>query len=289
MGGRGLSWLWWGVLCLIVFTSVPANTEDESAPWMHEPPTPSSRLEMQGATGLRSGLPTVEATIINAYRSANVGSEVGGIIESVNYDEGDFVKEGELVVQILKDRYQLDSRKANEKARGLETAVALMEKEATAREELLELKAATRLEVLKAQQQLEGAKSALAEAEIELKKALHDLEACSVKAPFTGYFAARLKQPYETAKALDPLFSLVDSERVYAVAYVPEEQLDKFRLGDKALFRHRAGREYPGVVDRIGKLIDPKNKAKKVYVLIENPEKLLELGMTGALQSVRTE
>jgi len=268
-----------GTLSLGVATGVEAPT------WMSEPPPASSKIEPEGKGASQERPPVVEATIINAFRTANVGTDVGGIIESVNFDEGDHVKEGEVVVQLFKERYKMEVRKMEEKVRGLEALLEVAEQEAKAREELLKMESATRLEVLRAGQQLAAAQSSLAEARVELDKAKHDLEACTVKAPFSGYIAARLKQPYETARPLDALFSLVDSDKVYAVAYVPEEVLHRFPLSSKAVFKHRTGREFSGTVDRIGKLMDPKTKTKKVYVLLNNPDRHLEIGMIGSLRS----
>jgi multidrug resistance efflux pump len=167
--------------------------------------------------------------------------------------------------------------------------VAFAEQEAANKEELYRLDATTAQEVLRLKTQLESGKSALAEARLQLMLARQDLEACDVKAPFSGYLAARYKQPNEPVHALDRLFSLVDSARVYAVAHVPEDLLSAYRIGTKCLFVRRGGEEHSGQVERIGKILDPKTKAKKVHVLIDNSDGLLEIGMTGFLGLAREE
>ena len=58
--------------------------------------------------------------------------------------------------------------------------------------------------------------------------------------------ASRFKQPYEAADRLEPLFSLVDTSKVYAVANVEEQLLDKYVKGDRVSFIHRSGRSTQG-------------------------------------------
>ena len=46
-------------------------------------------------------------------------------------------------------------------------------------------------------------------------------------------------------------------------------------------------KKFTGVVDKVGKLIDPKSRTKRVYLLIDNKDSLLEIGMTGSLKLVK--
>ncbi|MDQ1237938.1 MAG: rane fusion protein multidrug efflux system, partial [Thermodesulfobacteriota bacterium] len=196
---RNLSYAFIGCLIFWGAISLGAATEVQAPVWLSDPPPAASRIVHDKSGASREKLPAIEATIINAFRTANVGTDVGGIIESFKFDEGDRVGEGDVVVQLFRDRYEFEARRVTEKVRGLEALLEVADQEARAREELLKMESATRLEVLKAQQQFASLQANLAEARVELNKATYDLQACTVKAPFTGYIAARLKQPYETA------------------------------------------------------------------------------------------
>lgn len=270
-------------VCLLALTSVSICSEE--TPWSTDPPPPSSvGADQSISVSPGSSLTVVEATIIDPFQAANIGAEVSGIIQEMYYNEGDKMREGDVVAEIKKDSYKIDAEMTAQKEKHISSVVQLAESEAKAREELLELQSATRLEVLRARQELETSKAELATAKKEHLRALRDLDACDVKAPFTGYMSARLKQPFEPVRGLEPIFSIVDSEKVFAVAYLPEESLDRLKKGDEAIFRHRSGKNYTGRVNRIGKLLDPKTKTKKVYVLIDNPDKQIEVGMTGSLE-----
>ena len=232
----------------------------------------------------RAEIVSVEAAVIHPFRSSNVGSEVGGMIEAFNYDEGDRIEEGDTVVVISRDRYALLVKKAQEELDAGKLALKRAETELNINDELLALDAGTRQQVLKARADTEIARRRMLRAANELELAQLNLKACTVSAPFTGYLAVRYKQPYEPVNKLEKLFALVDSAKVYAVANVPENLVPHFRKGKAAVFVHSSGERFEGVVERIGKLIDPKSLTKRVYVLIENSEGTLELGATGSVE-----
>lgn len=276
-----------GMLLLCLTVRPLLGSEGSEPSWKTPPPPPGAIVTPDKEQGSSPSAATVEATIINAFRSADVGTEVGGVIETFHYEEGDRIEEGEVVVEIKPERYELAVLKLQQKVRGLEIHVGFAKEEANIKEQLHTLDSASRLDVLRAKNDLEKGETALAEARIELKEAIKDLDACKIRSPFTGYLATRYKQPHETVPSLEKLFSLVDSERVYAVAHVPVRYLHKYRKGMTAYFVQPSGETFQGTVDRVGKLIDPRTKTKKVYVLIDNSSGGLEVGMTGSLQLQR--
>ena len=214
---------------------------------------------------------------------ADVGAEVGGIIENIRFEEGAKAEKGDIVIEIKKDRYRTELCKAEEKVKGLEHSVYFAGVDARNKNKVFALDGTTRAEVMRAESQLDSLLANLAEAKLQVEQAQRDLDACDVSAPFSGYLAIRYKQPNEPVHSLGKIFSLVDSSRVFAVAYVPEELLAYFPVGKECSFETKSGLTYSGVVDHIGKLIDPKTKSKKLHVLIQNHEEKLEVGMTGSI------
>jgi RND family efflux transporter MFP subunit len=230
---------------------------------------------------------TIDAVVVNPYRSANVGSLVGGEIQNFAFDEGDFVNKGDVVVVIDPRRYRLIALRSEQRLRAAEASLKLAEQEAKLKEELIELDAATRQDLLKKKAEAEIARFAVAEAERELDLARYDLVNCKIEAPFSGYLAVRYKQPDEPVDRLEKVFALVDSSKVYAVANVPEILVSEFKKGTEAEFVQGTDRKFTGVVEKIGKLIDPKSRTKRVYLLIDNSDSKLEIGMTGSLKLVK--
>ncbi len=131
------------------------------------------------------------------------------------------------------------------------------------------------------------AKIRIDEAKKELDLALFDLDACKVTAPFSGHISAKNKQVGETTDRFERIFTIVDSSRVHAVAHVPESILPKIKKGMEATFVYSSDKKFRGVIERMGKVIDPKSRTKKVYLLIDNADNELEVGMNGTLQLLR--
>lgn len=234
----------------------------------------------------RPGIPRIEAVVINPFQSATVGAEIGGVIDTVNFEPGDMIEKGEIIVQISKKRYDLAFKKAQEKLKGLRISLKRAEREVDIRSKLVSQEAGSIQDLQKAEAEVEITEYRIQEAEIELRQARLDLDACQVKAPFTGYLATRLKEPFEVVAPLEKLFSIVDSAKVYAVAHVPESVGSYFKKGAKAVFVHASGGQFFGEVDRVEAVIDPKTDTRRIHVLISNPEKALSIGMSGSLEPV---
>ena len=228
----------------------------------------------------------IEAAVIHPYRSANVGTEVKGIISKINFEEGDPVRKGAVVLEIQPNRYKILAKKSEERVRGLELSLRNAEDDLQVKEELFALNAGNQQDVIKAKTQVDIERHRLSEAREELKLARLDLESCDVVAPFSGFLAVRYKQPDEVVNQYDNVFALVDKSKVYAVANVPESQTDKFTRGAKAIFIHGSGKKFEGHIDKVGVLVDPQSKTLKVHILIENPRHELQVGVTGSLELV---
>jgi RND family efflux transporter MFP subunit len=231
----------------------------------------------------------VEAVIINPYRSANVGTDVSGIVEAAYYEEGDFVPEGQVVIEISKTRYALQFEKAREAVRNFRAALAHAERQAKIMKDLLGRDATTHQEVLKAESERDMAAGRLQQAIKDAQLAELSLRDCQVRAPFSGYVAFRYKQPYEPVERLEKIFTIVDTARVYALANVPEDRLSEFGKGAHAVFSDSSGKRYTGTVHKIGKVIDVKSKTKRVYVMLDNSLGELEVGMTGSVKPDRSD
>ncbi|MBI4963449.1 MAG: efflux RND transporter periplasmic adaptor subunit [Desulfomonile tiedjei] len=235
----------------------------------------------------KTTLGKIEATIINPFRSAAIAAEVSGIIEHYNFEVGDHVKKGVIIAEISKKRYALGVERAKQSLDAFRIALKRAQKDKEIKEKLVSLDASSVQELLRAEAEAEITEQKIHEAETLLKQALLDLEACQVKAPFSGYLAIRYKEPFEAVGSLEKMFTLVDSSKVYAVAYVPENLMPLFKKGAKAAFNDSSGRQFVGEVDKIEPIIDPKTGTQKIFVLMNNAEEQLAIGMSGALESVQ--
>ncbi len=225
------------------------------------------------------------SSVIYPFRSATVGTEVRGVLDTINYKEGDTVTDGAVVAEVSKDRYTsiVGEFRSNYEAivRTLDRAREL----ATTQEELYRGRAGTFDDVMKARAEIRILEARRDEAAFKLKQAELNLKACEVRSPFTGVVSVLYHEPYEAVDNLEKVFGVVDTTKVYARAYWPEARLSEIALGKKVNFTYN-GKVYSGVVEKVSNLIDPSSRTKRIHVLIDNTDGALQVGMSGALNPV---
>ncbi len=282
----------WLASLVLAYSSTPlalgAHAAEKASTRSAPPVSQALAQQQQEPSGVKGEESAELAAVIAPWRSAEISAEVRGIIESLDFKEGDFVEKDRVVVAISKRRAALVLQRATNAVRASEVDLKRVRQEAQLKEQLLSNKAATTIDVLKAKADEEIAHYRLEEAQNTLELARIDVESCLVKAPFSGYVALRFKEPFESVDYLQKLFVIVDTSKVYAIAAVAESYLSHVTKGTRMAFipSLSLGKEVRlvGTVERVAKLSDPKSGTRKVYVLIDNPDGRLEVGMTGSLE-----
>jgi HlyD family secretion protein len=169
------------------------------------------------------------------------------------------------------------SRQAFEVAKALERS---------ARERLALLLAGSRPDQIDAARwQVTQAESALAQAQSRLREAV-------VVAPIDGVVLRKNLEVGETANPGVPILTLVDPKDVWLRAYVPETEVGRLKVGDKAALRVDAfpNRVFTGRLIEIGSEAEftPRNVQTKkervnlvfrIKIQIDNPDGLLKPGL----------
>ena len=240
------------------------------------------------------GLGTVEARVLS-----RIGFEVGAAVTELNADHGDVVKQGQVLARL--NATQQEAKVARAKAVVLSAEVAV--KKATANVVKARAILAQRLEVNKRKQQLvtrqvtsaqageeaqrdeDVAKAELlvaendidvAKAQVTDAKAQLDYEKATLGhhmllAPFDAVVIDRQKELGTVIKAGDPIFTLVATESVWALAYIDESRAGSIREGQPAEVRLRSlpNQAFPARVVRVGIESDRVSEERRVYVKCE--------------------
>ena len=175
-------------------------------------------------------------------------------------------------------RKELDAARAAKDA----TAAAVREGD----ERLKLIKVGPRPDAIKqAQARLEGAAAARSLADTRLTQAV-------LAAPISGTVMAKHAEPGELLAAGSPVITVAKMDEVWVRAYLPETQLGKIKLGQRAIVTSDTwkGRTYQGTVSFIASEAEftPRNvqteaeRVKLVYrikITIANPQQELKPGM----------
>jgi HlyD family secretion protein len=94
--------------------------------------------------------------------------------------------------------------------------------------------AAIERQILQAQSAIAGAQADADRARAELEEAQANRRDLEVRAPFDATVATRTAEPGEVVAAGSPIVTLVDFNQVYLRGFVPEGDIGRVRVGQKA-------------------------------------------------------
>jgi multidrug efflux system membrane fusion protein len=204
--------------------------------------------------------------------------------ETRKIQEGDLVKKGQILAVVRESEYaqrvagaeaQLAEASATEKQAKLDfdRTERLTASNAVAKAELdMET---TRLATARAR--MEGAKTAIQEAQLELSD-------CTIRAPID---AVVLKRPIEVGSLVAPGvvgFVLADTATVKVVFGAPDRLVEKLRAGGSLVVTFEAvPGDFSGTITRIAPSADPKSRVFEIEASIPNPKDELKVGMIAKL------
>jgi len=223
-------------------------------------------VEMAAVT--RQDVPSyfVGTATVEAEQRAQVLAKIAGTVRELGVEEGDDVREGQVLLQ-LED--------AEEKARLEELRVRA---ESAKRE--YERNVALHAQEMISAREFEDKKLVADEAQAKLQVGEIRLGYTKVKAPFSGRVTLRHVHVGEYVQINQPLFDMADFDPLLVRVYMPEKEVERIREGQtvRVVPDGKAGVNCAGRVRMISPVVDTKSGTVKVTVELENPPEELRLG-----------
>lgn len=237
------------------------------------------------------GLGTVEARILS-----KVGFEVGAAIIELNADHGDTVKAGTVLARLNTPQQDAKVARAKAAVQNAEAAVkkaevnstktrAILAQRLTAnrrKQQLVESRVTSpqlaeeaqrdedvaKADVLVAESDIEVARAQLSDAQAQYNYEKAILDQHTLVAPFDALVTERHKELGTVIKAGDPVFTLIASGSVWALAYVDESRAGAIKDGQPVEVRLRSlpHQVFAAKVVRIGIESDRVTEERRVYV-----------------------
>lgn len=204
-----------------------------------------------------------------ASREVSVKAETSGLVVMLGPKEGDRVRAGQLLC-----RQDVDARKAV-----LDQALAnqkTVESDLNAARTLFDKGYQSKARVTAFEAQLDGAKAAVKQAEVELDNV-------NIRAPFAGLWE---RKSAEVGDYLSPGQScglLVDLSPLKVSAQLTEGQLGTIAPGDSAQIALATGQNVVGTVDFIEAKADPSTRTFRVEMNLPNDDLALKAGVTATV------
>jgi len=214
---------------------------------------------------------------LTARDGIDVKDEVGGVIETIDAESGQHVKQGDLLVSINDDVEQAD-------------LVALQAQETLAQanfdrtRRMWEKKTAS-------QREYDDASSALQVAQANLTQVRARIAKKNIRAPFSGVLGIRNISKGQYVSPGTKLFSLQDHSVLYTDFSIPESYFPRTKPGLEVQFRVSAygDQDFTGEVKAIEAKIDESTRNISVRAELLNEEGLLLPGMYADIDLVLAE
>jgi membrane fusion protein (multidrug efflux system) len=204
---------------------------------------------------------------LQADDSVVVKSEVPGVVESVEFQDGQAVTAATVL-------FRLRDREQSARLRESEAELALAQEDFGRTNTLANRNAAAAAQLDKARANLDGAR-----ARTELRRI--ELERTRIRAPFDGRVGARLVSPGARIKVDDGLVRIDGVDPLSLVFSIPEALLPLARIGATFELEVAAfpGRRFPGVLRFIAPSVDSTTRRILIKGGVPNPDGVLLPGM----------
>ena len=209
-----------------------------------------------------------------SINDATLGTSLAGIIGKRPCKEGDFVKQGQVVIELDNKLEELEVARRKEvmdlKKTDLDSTRALTQKSA----------------ISVSKEELDKKISEYSVAAVEYELAKEQLRKRQIFAPFEGSITELFLQVGEACQAQQPMVRLVDTRHCYFVSNVDAKAGYALKAGQTVKLEVEAGASpvaFQGTVSFVAPVVDPASGLLKVKVVFENPEGKIRPGAAGRM------
>lgn len=225
--------------------------------------------------------------------TVNLIARVEGYLEKIHFQDGQIVKEGDLLFTIQQDQYKSQLVQAQAQVRAQEAALAYARIEVERYKGLQRKGAAAQVVVDNWNFQAKKAEAELASARAQVEINRLNLGYTEVRAPFDGQMGKHQIDPGNTVGGAGQptvLAEIIQLDPIYVVANLSEQEVQRVRqaLGNRRLTLAElhdtpvdvgleAGQAYPyhGTIQYVAPAVDPKTGTMLVRGLLRNPDRRL--------------
>ncbi len=233
--------------------------------------------------------------LIQAWKEITIIPDIGGKIDKIHVEEGDMVKQGQLLAELDTRAFRLQLAQAEA---GVVVAEANREdgKRNMDRMERLNAESAvSEQQYEKIKLLYEAAEAQLQQARAIVNLAKHNVEVSRMRAPFSGVVASKNADVGDVINPMmggffpnEGILTLMDYSRIMLEVEVSQRDAARIEKGQFAQVEVAAfpGRSFPGRVSLVNQTADPQSKKFAVEVVLENQELLLKPNTFGDITFV---
>ena len=226
---------------------------------------------------------------LEAKKQADLRAEVSAIVVQVLKDNGDKVKEGDLLVRLDDTIYRQALLSSQEAERAAQQSFDQAERQFNRLKALSTSGAVSTQNKEDAELRRNAAQSELAAARARLAQDTQQLARTQVRAPFAGVVGNRLVSNGDTAQVGKALLKVIDPGSIRFEGFVPASQIQQVQVGQAVNFSVNGSNDhvYEGKVERINPVADINTRQVGVQVGLKETKNLtVGLFAEGRVQSL---
>jgi RND family efflux transporter MFP subunit len=228
---------------------------------------------------------------IQALKNVEIRSRVKGFIDKIHVDEGEFVKEGQLLFSISAKEYNNALVRAKAQLKNAQAELKSIQVELKNAKILFAKGIISKSEVELAEAKVEAAEAKCDETKSEVNTAQINVSFTSIKAPFSGYINRIPNKMGSLVEEGTMLTSISDNHEVYAYFRVSEfEYLNFMRTkglnGKKdvqLILADNTKHNQLGIIETVEGEIDRSTGNVAFRARFNNPQKLIKHGASGKI------
>ncbi|WP_417502508.1 efflux RND transporter periplasmic adaptor subunit [Marinobacter sp.] len=237
-----------------------------------QPPAEVSATEAR----TESWTPSIKAVgSVKAVNGIEVANEVPGVISSINFESGDTVKKGDILIRLNTaiDEAAVRTRRAE---------AQLAEQEFKRISDLLPKRAVSQSQFDESKANFDAAQARVNEADAQLSKKV-------IRAPFDGTLGIRMVDQGEYIATGTPIVEINMLDPIYVDFTLSEKNLQDVARGYSVVATVAAvpEQEFKGKVSAINTSVNPETRTVRVRATLSNPQKLLRPGMFATIRTLQ--
>jgi len=207
--------------------------------------------------------------------------EINGVIESINFREGDMISNGEIIASLNKKDAQLKVEYSKSKLESARTQALAAKKKYEIHKHLYDIGGIIKAKLEEVELEAKSAGEQAKSAEVEVKSAESELKKTDLYSPREGVLGTREAEAGEFITPNNKIATLYDIKEVFVELGIVEKDVDKVTLGQNVVVTVDAHSRttFTGKVDYVYPVIEGKSRTLTAKVRLPNPDVQLLPGM----------
>ncbi len=218
------------------------------------------------------------------FLESTISSRVDSVILKYNYREGELFKANAILVELDASRYKQIKNQVAAEYTEAKDQVIYFTKLYKSNLDLFKQGMQGEQMIAKNRLDMDTKKSNVIVVKAKLQLAELNVTACSIVAPFAGRMGSKTVKEHEFVRTGQPMFSIIDDNKLLAVVNIPQQRLKQLKIGKKMnITLDNSKYICHGKVYEISPTLDYSSGTFEVKILIDNSKHILKAGMTGVL------